>query len=149
MNTTFGWNYPPGVTGREYAIAGPDYEQEEHRECGAEGVDVRILDTDTYQTLQTALADVHYLVGWLDAMGRDPLHERAIAVAQNAADRLTAVVSASTIEVPVCPFAGETLVEGFDGVETWVCPMCGTEHEHVVDEGPDPDDLRDALMDRQ
>lgn len=24
----FGWNYPPGVTGSEYEIAGPDYEKE-------------------------------------------------------------------------------------------------------------------------
>jgi transcription elongation factor Elf1 len=26
-------NYPPGVTGREYEIAGPDREWEEHRTC--------------------------------------------------------------------------------------------------------------------
>ena len=36
----FGWSYPPGVSGNEYAIAGPDYEQEfEERscpECGSE-----------------------------------------------------------------------------------------------------------------
>ena len=26
--TPFGWDYPPGVTGGEYEIAGPDYEKE-------------------------------------------------------------------------------------------------------------------------
>ena len=26
--TNFGWNYPPGVTGNEIEIAGPDYEKE-------------------------------------------------------------------------------------------------------------------------
>ena len=26
-------NYPPGVTGREYAIAGPDYERESDTPC--------------------------------------------------------------------------------------------------------------------
>ena len=31
--TSFGWNYPPGVTGNEYAIAGPDYEQEADEPC--------------------------------------------------------------------------------------------------------------------
>ena len=30
----FGWNYPPGVTGNEFEIAGPDYEQEVDGECG-------------------------------------------------------------------------------------------------------------------
>ncbi|MGH7918837.1 MAG: hypothetical protein ACREQM_02700 [Candidatus Dormibacteraceae bacterium] len=29
----FGWNYPPGVTGTEYAICGPDWEREEKRWC--------------------------------------------------------------------------------------------------------------------
>jgi len=28
MGANFGWSYPPGVTGREYAIAGPDWEEE-------------------------------------------------------------------------------------------------------------------------
>ncbi len=26
-------NYPPGVTGNEYEIAGPDFEQEVDQEC--------------------------------------------------------------------------------------------------------------------
>lgn len=30
----FGWNYPPGVTGNEFAISGPDYEHEVKGECG-------------------------------------------------------------------------------------------------------------------
>ena len=29
----FGWNYPPGVTGNEYAIAGPDREWEDELYC--------------------------------------------------------------------------------------------------------------------
>lgn len=29
----FGWSYPPGVTGMEFAIAGPDREVEEEHEC--------------------------------------------------------------------------------------------------------------------
>jgi len=30
---TFGWGYPPGVTGGEYQIAGPDYEHEIDTPC--------------------------------------------------------------------------------------------------------------------
>ena len=33
MRNIFGWNYPPGVTGSEYAIAGPDYEKEVDELC--------------------------------------------------------------------------------------------------------------------
>lgn len=30
---SFGWDYPPGVTGNEYEIAGPDHEWEAERWC--------------------------------------------------------------------------------------------------------------------
>ena len=30
---SFGWNYPPGVTGNEYEIAGPDDEWEDELHC--------------------------------------------------------------------------------------------------------------------
>jgi len=33
MNASFGWSYPPGVTGRELQIAGPDEEWDEHQTC--------------------------------------------------------------------------------------------------------------------
>ena len=29
----FGWDYPPGVSGREYEIAGADYQKEVEGEC--------------------------------------------------------------------------------------------------------------------
>lgn len=32
--SVFGWDYPPGVTGNEFAIAGPDYERDVDGECG-------------------------------------------------------------------------------------------------------------------
>ncbi len=31
--TNFGWDYPPGVTGNEYAIAGADYSKESNVPC--------------------------------------------------------------------------------------------------------------------
>ena len=33
MSRLFGWSYPPGVTGNEYEIAGPDYEKELDKPC--------------------------------------------------------------------------------------------------------------------
>lgn len=33
----FGWDYPPGVTGNEYEIAGPDYEKESDVPCATCG----------------------------------------------------------------------------------------------------------------
>ena len=39
-------NYPPGVTGREFAIAGPDWEGEEQRTCENTDVEVVIQGVD-------------------------------------------------------------------------------------------------------
>ena len=33
MSRIFGWDYPPGVTGNEYEIAGADYEKEVEGKC--------------------------------------------------------------------------------------------------------------------
>ena len=38
----FGWYYPPGITGNEYEIVGPDYEEESESlcpECGADCIE--------------------------------------------------------------------------------------------------------------
>jgi hypothetical protein len=40
-------NYPPGVTGREYEIAGPDWEKDEDETCEACGV-VATIHTEGY-----------------------------------------------------------------------------------------------------
>ena len=42
----FGWSYPPGVTGNEYAIAGPDYEEESDVLCGDCGGETMELGDD-------------------------------------------------------------------------------------------------------
>ena len=42
MSTNFGWNYPPGVTGLEYPIAGPDWEREDGT-CPACGEDTLMI----------------------------------------------------------------------------------------------------------
>lgn len=31
--TNFGWSYPPGISGNEYEIAGPDQDGEDDRWC--------------------------------------------------------------------------------------------------------------------
>lgn len=41
----FGWDYPPGVTGNEYEIAGPDYEKETDELCP------RRMDADSINLL--------------------------------------------------------------------------------------------------
>jgi len=48
-------NYPPGVTGYEYEIAGPDNEVEESRYCGSDDC----VDEDGEPTLQEGISQEH------------------------------------------------------------------------------------------
>jgi rubrerythrin len=46
-----------------------------------------------------------------------------------------------------CTFTGKVDVYYAGDMQTWDCPECGATHEDEVD-GPDPDDQRDAMLDR-
>jgi len=41
-----GWNLPPGVTGREYAISGPDWDGDIERTCATKNVTITIVDRE-------------------------------------------------------------------------------------------------------
>jgi hypothetical protein len=123
-----GSNYPPGVTGREYQIAGPDYERTVKRACRASDVEITLPNDDV-----PGLA--HLALGILD--GKILIRRGADPVAR-AKTRLQEIISAyengSKIDVAECPFDGEVDVQGFQGVETWTCPLCGTDHEDDIEE---------------
>jgi hypothetical protein len=117
-----GWNYPPGVTGREYEIAGPDWERDLHRACGAKNVTVNVVQGDPVQAALDALNSIGPDVPWEDGVKR----ARLALIGDPVTD----------VDFDVCPFDAETLVEGFNGMESWTCPLCGTEHND------EPDDWR-------
>jgi hypothetical protein len=110
-------NYPPGVTGSEYEIAGPDYESEELRTCTVE--DVAVIQTHVMQNqVRAILLDVR--------MGNSP------HVAIKATMDLLAAATASAD----CGFSGEVLVQGYGAQRWWTCPMCGHQHDE------EPEDWR-------
>jgi len=44
--SNFGWEYPPGVSGNEYEIAGPSWSGEIERTCGASNVTITVKRVD-------------------------------------------------------------------------------------------------------
>jgi len=44
---TFGWSYPPGVSGREVEIAGVDWDGDIERTCAAKNVTITLVDQET------------------------------------------------------------------------------------------------------
>jgi hypothetical protein len=98
-------NYPPGVTGNEDYF-GPNHEYEKEVECLAEGADVFIIPTDLIDAYRSVRHDAELLRRW--AM---------------------AVVGTEKVDIFQCPFVGPVNVQVWNHQDTWVCPMCGKEHE--------------------
>ena len=105
-------SYPAGVTGREYAIAGPDFEADEEVTCGAEDVTVTRWTTASRQALKN--------VGAMVESGA------ATAAVLNALARVLSTLE--RVDLAVCPFEGEVTIQGYQGEAWWECPLCGTEH---------------------
>ena len=119
-------NYPPGVSGHEYAIAGPDYEQDEERTCGAEDVEFTTLSAADGKRLDVATDAVRKL-----ALLRSPTpddHE----LAMEAYRALSAIYSdREDVTLPTCPFNGTVTVNGSGDERWWTCPLCHTSHEYI------------------
>jgi hypothetical protein len=114
-------NYPPGVTGREWQIAGPDREETMTLDCGVDEATLLILPKEWYEQLSLEMT-------W---------------TVQEFADRVKArgqvrslLESLVEIEDVACPFEGEVEVSFYGGIGSWTCPLCGTDHEVNDEEAP-------------
>lgn len=120
-------NYPPGVTGSEWAIAGPAFENDEHRTCGVENVTLVTMP-------EGAAAAINKVV---NEMLKPEVAENRAAWASRLQ---VAMADVEETEVAECPFEGEVTVWGDEfGVPHWTCPVCGNEHEEDPREPGDDD----------
>lgn len=140
-------NYPPGVTGREYAIAGPDWEGTIEKECQADGTSFLVLG-------KVEADDFERIAVQLDMLHRRLYCEPGDHVALEELEMLRRYVQnvkrgIYEAQDEVCPFAGEVDAETYQGALSWTCPLCGTEHTEDLDTGPDPDYQRDVEIERR
>lgn len=120
-------NYPPGVTGMEPQIAGPQMEHALTRTCEAEDVAIWVLTQEGHTELQhhaELMADVwaHVTPTTLATLDRQARRIEAMAV---------------SFDVEQCPFEGvvDVASEWSHGIltETWTCPLCHTDHQTELD----------------
>jgi hypothetical protein len=118
VSNKFGWDYPPGITGREPEIAG--YQE------GTENVS---CDNDSAlwypaHVVNEMLAD--YMTFAAKAIG-NPL---GIDVqGKHLKERWTALLDEHSGEF-ACDFEGEVdCAYTNEGLRLWTCPRCGVEHE--------------------
>jgi hypothetical protein len=115
--------YPPGVTGNEFQIAGPDYEETEFKECAAKDVEWRMLTEAAERRLVTLVEELRKCA--LEA--KPPQLPMLWSLGQSAND-------IRTVDFEVCPFTGDVEVTGFRGQRWWICPGCRTEHNEDADD---------------
>lgn len=106
-------NYPPGVTGNEWQIAGPE-EREVSLACSSEGFTA--LTITGYGKDQIAQA--------IEDLSGEPNPTLALSRLHSALSDIADV----DIDGP-CPFEGDVTVYQTDGPPTWECPLCRTLHE--------------------
>lgn len=112
-------NYPPGVTGYEYAINGPDWEGEVDRECRQKGVTATVAPVDLVEALN-------------DLVDKKDKPSAAHAL-RYVLDLLTPPQAAwIPVELDECQFTGDVEASSYNGVLWWTCPMCGAEHEEEL-----------------
>lgn len=109
-------NYPPGVTGNEYEIAGPDYERDEERECTMQDAVIRVVNHESYDVY---VAQIERML----VTDETPDPAALLRYLQGVKD------SVMKLDVEYCPFEGYVTVQGYGGMEWWDCPVCGHRHE--------------------
>jgi hypothetical protein len=119
-------NLPPGVTGGEYEIAGPDYEAEEFHACCAKTVDWHVLTSVQLRSLEALVAGVRSLA-FPPPGETPPVPVRLYGLA-------AALEQVEKVSFDECPFAGEVMVFGYRGRRWWRCPACGADYENDDDE---------------
>lgn len=117
-------NFPPGVSGNEWQIAGPDHEIDDTRECKSEGVTVKTITDFALLNLDHALE----ILSGFESKGKPLTSLHAVTAYIQAAkgDVLEGEI------VGECPFVGVVTVTYYQGTETWECPVCRTLHENEV-----------------
>lgn len=120
-------NYPPGVTGREYEIAGPDNEWEEEFECWNEEFQYIRISTFAFQWASDLGKKVHTTTGKEDV--KNHLHDYLAIL--NALFNMPDM--ASDIITEKCDFVGDVLKQSYRGKSWWQCPKCGKEYEEYME----------------
>lgn len=120
-------NYPPGVSGLEPQIAGYP-ERTIVKSCGAEGVDLRVIDPWLIERSKELIEKVDFSavqgrnyssdLNLSNYWGRGVYHVLLYLSQQDL-----------KIEDTICPFDGEVDTQYDRECEWWICPLCGTEHE--------------------
>ena len=120
-------NYPPGVTGNEYEIAGPDREWSEEFECSNEEFEYVMITPYAYEFCSELGNKIYSIKGKEDLQTNLYKYISMINSMFNMSDITTET------QVKKCGFVGEVDKQSYGGQIWWECPQCGKEYEEEVE----------------
>lgn len=120
-------NYPPGVSGNEYEIAGPDAEWEEEFECTNDEFDYVMISPYAFK-YASELASKYSRTDTLNDV-KDNLYRYLshLNACLNFADITTEV------QYGKCGYVGDVLKQSYRDRIWWNCPYCGKEYEESIE----------------
>ena len=121
-------NYPPGVTGDEYEIAG-GVETEEYGEC--EGMVTAInVSMPTIQDMSEDIFTVFTKLREYNYTSYQALVDQKVKSIKRTLEDLTHSNEAAEVD---CGFYGNVLMESYKNKKWWSCPNCRADHEIEID----------------
>lgn len=116
-------NYPPGVSGNEYEISGPDSEWEEEFQCDNDDFEFVMISPHAWNYLSETGKLINTIKGQ-EEINTNWYHRFSMINAMiNYADITT------EIQHGKCGFVGEVLKQSYRSEIWWDCPQCGKRYE--------------------
>lgn len=119
-------NYPDGVSGLEYEIAGPDNEWEEEFECTNE-FEYIMISPYAFKFCSEFGKKIYKTTGQ-EEINKNPYFYASTINALFNYSGLT-----KEVQIGKCNFVGEILKESYRGQISWSCPYCGKDYEDTIE----------------
>ena len=115
-------NYPPGVTGNEYEIAGPDKEwEDEHWECTNQKYEVAIVPQSLVRSCKK-FSDGVYQTEEIEERKRNITHYMHSI-------RFNLQSNEIVEQTMPCGYIGDVIKQMYNGMIFWTCPRCNKDYE--------------------
>lgn len=121
-------NYPPGVTGNEFAIAGPDKEWEEEFQCTNDEFEYVMISPEAYE-YASEFARKMYRTNEIEFV-----KENIYKFLASLNNHFNFSSITTQIQYGKCGFADVVLKQSYRDEVWWDCPQCGKTYEERISE---------------
>lgn len=119
-------NYPPGVTGNEFEIAGPDHEWEEEFQCSNDEFEYVMISPEAYKYASGLALKMHRTNEMLF------VKENLYKFLRNLNMHFNLTSITTETQYAKCGYVGEVIKYSYRDNIWWDCPQCGKHYEESI-----------------